>query len=837
MLLKSKAFFLFLLCFLITSLNLFAQLKTIKGRIKDASTGEAMPFVNVSFRGTTIGTVTDFDGYYNLQTINIHDSLTASYIGYKSFSKSTIKNLPIQNIDFQLESSETKLGEVKIVFIEDPAYPIMREVIKNKPNNSSKSLSAYECEVYTKTEFDVDNFSSQIKKQKLYKKIIEVVDSIQHMEGENGKTIVPIFISESISQYYYLNKPEKRKENILKSKVAGLAVTDGSTVSQLIGSTFQQYDFYKNWLSILNKDFVSPLADSWKGYYKYYLIDSLFINNYWCYKIDIEPKRVQDLAFSGTIWIDSKSFALVQINVSIGKSANINFIEQLKIQQELIQTEAGPWLPSKSRVLINVAELTKGSPGILAKFYTSNKNVLVNKPKPLKFFDEVINLDENATKFEKNYWDIHRHDTLSGTERNVYKIIDSVKNIPIVKTYIEIANIISYGYKRIGMFDYGPYSLLFAYNNIEGARFRVGFKSNASFSRKLILNGYLAYGTKDQQFKYDAQVHYLINRKPWTIIGIKYKHDLEQVGRMTDDLIDNNLFVVSTRYGTMRRPFLRNDYQLYFTTDIKKGLRQSLRFRYFDFNPVGDFSFAYYENSFNDNLSNIKYKYETSEISGETRISKDETFIYSENERISIGTKKLPVLTFSYTFGLKGVFNSNFDYIKLGFNAYQNLKMGTLGNSSYIINVGYVPSQVPYPLLYVHRGNQSFFYNAQTFNLMNFFEFVSDAYGSIKYEHHFEGIFFNRLPLVRKLKWRFVAGGNVLWGSVRSENRLIIPDKVNGKMIDGFNSLSNVPYTEVSYGIENIFKFVRLDFVHRLTYRDSPGVSTFGVKISTQFKF
>ncbi len=831
-----KSFFLFFL-FFTSGLNLFAQLKTIKGRVTDASTGEAMPFVSLSFRGTTIGTVTDFDGYYKLQTVNVNDSLTASYVGYKSFTKPAIKNSPLQNIDFQLESSETKLQEVKIVFVEDPAYPIMREVIKHKPQNSIKSLSAYECEVYTKTEFDVDNFSNGIKKQKLYKKIITVVDSIQHLEGENGKPIVPIFISESISQYYYLNKPEKRKENILKSKVAGLAVTDGSTVSQFIGSSFQQYDFYKNWLSILNKDFVSPLADGWKGYYKYYLMDSLSINNYWCYKIDIEPKRVQDLAFSGTIWIDSKSFALVQINVSIGKSANINFIEQLKIQQELLQTEAGPWLPSKSRVLINVAELTKGSPGMLAKFYTSNKNIIVNKPKPLKFFDEVIDLDENAGKFENNYWDIHRHDTLSGTERNVYKIIDSVKNIPMVKTYIEIANIITYGYKRIGKFDYGPYALIFAYNDIEGARFRAGFKSNINFSKKWILNGYLAYGTKDRKFKYDAQVHYLIDRKPWTIIGIKYKHDLEQVGRMTDDLIDNNLFVVSTRYGTMRRPFLRNDYQLYFTTDIKKGLRQSFRFRYFDFNPVGNFTFAYFENLNSDNTTNVNYRFQTGEISGETRISKNETFIYSENERFSIGTKKLPVLTFSYTFGVKGVFNSDFNYIKLGFNAYQNLQMGTLGRATYNINAGYVPSQVPYPLLFVHKGNQSFFYNAQTFNLMNFFEFVSDTYASIKYEHHFEGVFFNRLPLIRKLKWRFVASSDVLWGSVRSENRIIIPDRVDGKKIDGFNSLSNVPYVEVSYGIENIFKFVRLDFVHRLTYRNSPGASTFGVKVSTQFKF
>ena len=833
---KNYFFIIFFACSLIFS-NLFSQQLIIKGRVIDAASGEGMPFVTISFKGTTTGTTTDFDGYYVLQTAHVKDSLTASYVGYKSFSKFVKANLPSQQIDFQLQSIETKLQEVKIVFTEDPAYPIMRKVIKNKDKNSASTLSAYECEVYTKTEFDVDNISEKFKKRKIVKKITAVMDSIQRIAGENGKPILPVFISESISNYFYLKNPVKRKETILKTKVTGIGVGDGSTISQFVGSTFQQYNFYDNWLNILAKDFVSPIADSWKGFYDYYLTDSLYIDSNWCYKIDVEPKRVQDLAFSGKIWIDSKTFALVQIDVSIGKQANLNFIEKIKIQQQLAKTYLGPWLPVKTRILIDVAEITKGSPGMLAKFYTSNKNIIINNPKPVKFYENPLSINENVVEHDNNYWDQHRHDTLSSTEKNIYLMIDSVKNVPIVKTYVEVANIIANGYKKFGGLEIGPYALLVANNNIEGFRPRLGFKTNGDFSKNWIFRGYLAYGFGDKEFKYDAQAHYILNRDHWSMIGYKFRHELEQVGRLTEDLYDNTLFLASTKWGTVRRGFIRNDHQLYFQTDLTHGIRQTFKARHHDFNPLANsFTFAFIEDK-NDVPNSIRRNYITSELIGETRISNGETFVISDNDRYSLGTKKIPVFTLTYIFGFKGIGSSDFDYIKLGFNAYQELRLGTLGRGYFNLDAWYTPSTLPYPLLFVHRGNQSYFYNSLTYNLMNYFEFVSDTYTSLKYEQHFEGLLFNRLPLIKKLKWRFVANTNILYGSVRQENFDIIPATVDNLPVDKFTSLGNVPYVEIGYGIENIFKFVRLDFLHRATYRDSPGATNIGVKVSTQFKF
>jgi hypothetical protein len=829
----------FLLSSVLFSPFLSAQV-LIKGKITDASTGEGMPFVSVAVKGSTQGTSTDFDGFYTLKLNNFPDSLQISSVGYKTRTKSIQKGKPIQVIDFQLEPVAAQLEEVRIVFTEDPAYPIMRKVIAAKAQNNRKALNGYDCENYTKIEFDVDNISEQLRKRKFMKKITAVVDSIDKIAGEDGKPILPVFISEAVSRFYYLGKPEKQKEVIEKTKVTGVGIQDGGTVSQLAGSTFQQYNFYSNWFDIVGKDFVSPLADSWNGYYKYYLEDSLFIGPHWCYKISIEPKRQQDLAFSGYIWIDSKSFALKQIDVSVGKKANLNFVEKIRIQQELIQTEAGPWLPTKTRVLVDIAEITNKSAGILAKFYTSNRDFKVNKPKPISFFDTPLAIEEDAPLKDEGFWQIRRHDSLSTTEQHVYKMIDSLQHIPVVRSYVEVANIVVNGYKKVAKVELGPYLLAYANNKIEGHRFRVGFKTNYDFSKKLILKGYLAYGTLDQRFKYDAQVHYILDRKPWTQMGYLFRYDLEQLGRLTEDIenaYNGALFLASMRFGLQQRAFMRNNHLYYIQRDVIRGFRQTFKLHFYDFNPIPDsFNFAYLRNNA-PGESMLQASFSTTEIIGETRISKDETFIQNDNERISLGTKKLPILTFTYTLGLKNVLGSDFEYLKLGFGASQNLKLGSFGRGYYNLQAGYIPNTLPYPLLYAHRGNQSHFYSYISFNLMNFFEFVSDRYVSLRYEHNFEGLLFNRIPLIRRLKWRMVASTNLLWGGLSEKNLQLIPDSAFGKPVNPIHRLNDIPYVEVSYGIENIFRFLRIDFFHRLTYLSQPySINRFGLRFSTQFK-
>ncbi len=809
-----------------------AQETIVRGKVIDANSGDAVPFVNIVFKGTSIGTTTDFDGNYLIKSTHPTDSLQASYIGYVIKSKLVSKGIR-QTINFQLLEETTNLQAVEVYAGENPAWAILRSVVKNKEANDKRKLTGYEFETYSKIEVDVDKISDKLRQNSIMKEISQVLDSVERIAGEDGKPILPLFITESISKFYYRDNPVLKTEHIQKTKISGVGVEDGALVTQLIGASFQEYNFYQNWLNILSKDFVSPIADGWRIYYEYDLMDSLFIGEDYCYRLDFFPKSPQDLAFTGTLWITKNEFAIRQIDATVGKQANLNFIEKIKIQQELMRTLEGPWLPVRNRLLVDMGEVTKNSAGMLAKFYTSNRNFRINKPLEPSFYNQPIQVAEDARMFEQEkYWDSLRHEPLSETEKNVYKMIDTLKNIPIIKTYTDLFKIIVDGYYDLGKIEVGPYIALGAYNSIEGVRVQGGFKTNANFSRQWMMGSQLAYGFNDNRIKYSAFVQNILSRKHWTTLTLRVRKDIARVGIDDENLADNPLFLAAARWGTFRSGYYFDEMRLSFSRELIKGLSQRVSFRHWTFNPT--YSFGYYEDP-NDHNSAILEAFNTSEISFETRFARDEFFIQNGNERVSMGAIRWPIVTFKYTHGMEGVLGSDFIYDKVRLNITKRIKLGPLGYGKVTATGEYIFDTLPYPLLALHLGNQTPVYAAVTYNLMNYGEFISDHYASLQYRQYFEGFFFNRIPLMSKLNWRLLATGNVILGGMRDANRnLISKHTADGEETLSAGYFTGQPYVELGYGVENIFRFLRIDFIHRLSYLDNPNVRNFGVFFTIQ---
>ena len=669
------------------------------------------------------------------------------------------------------------------------------------------------------------------------------------MAGEDGEAVLPLFISESISDYYYLSSPELKKELIRKTKISGVGIEDGTLVSQFIGSTFQEYNFYQNWLNIWNKEFVSPIADGWKSYYNAFLMDSLLVGGHFCYRIDIIPKRAGDLAFNGSIWITKQEFALKQVDLWVSKGSNLNFIEKLKIQQELEPTDDGPWIPSKTRILTDFQiagefGFKKKMTGVLAKFFTSNRNVITSKPQPTRFYDQKLELLEDATMSDDDFWENNRHLPLTSTEKNVMIMIDTLKQIPPVKRVSDLLTYFGSGYIDLGnSFEVGPWPLFYAHNNIEGNRFRMGGRTTMDFSNKWVLNGYLAYGTKDEQFKYGAGVDYILSRKPWTEVGIYSTRDIQQIGLTFDDVFsDVSLIAFETFYRNLKHhtPYFRRENRIQFSKAMHNGFNQKIVLRNRHYQPINlDSSFNYAYKLLPNTLdSPLQKNFKTTEITLETRWGKDERWIQDDNERFSLGPVRYPVITLRYTLGLEDVLGGDFNYHKVGLNIYKKLKMGFTGVSTLSVTGSKIFGQVPLPLLTAHIGNESIYYVGIAYNTMGFGEFVSDTYASLNYEHHFEGFLLNRIPLFKKLKWRTVATFNVLKGSVSDDNLELHSDVgTNGLPNNAINALDDQPYMEVGYGIENIFRIFRIDAIHRLTYLDDSQGEKFALKFSFQFSF
>lgn len=827
-----KQLFIFLL--ILGSLVSQAQETIISGKITDATTGDPVPFANVLFKGTTVGTTTDFDGNYLIKTSSPADSLLASYIGYRPKVKPVKKGIT-QVINFQLDEDITRLKEVVFLAGENPAFEVLRNTSSNKELHDKRRLYAYETEAYTKIEIAVDNMTEKFRDRKIMQKISQVLDSIERIAGEDGKPILPMFISENISKVYYRDDPQLKTEHILHSKINGLGIEDGYMSTQLIGASFQEYNFYQNWLHIVGKDFISPIADGGRLFYEYDLTDSVYIGNHYCYRIDFFPKSPQDLAFTGTIWITKNEYALKQIDATIGNQANLNFIEKIKIQQELEPTGEGAWFPVKSRVLLDVSELSKNTAGLLAKFYVSNKNILVNNPKHPSFFARAIVTDENAyLNKEEDYWDSLRHEPLSQTEKNVNQMIDTLRNIPIVKTYTDIVLIIIDGYYDVGKIELGPYISTLAVNNIEGVRLQAGFQTTGKFSKKWVVGSQLGYGFDDEKFKYSVNLQRILDKERWSTVSVGHRSDIARVGVDDEALADNYVFLALQRFGNFRRGYYFDESRFSIQREFMKGFSQRIAFRYKTFDPA--FSFGY--KSLEDPVV-VQDAFQTAEVIVESRFARDEVFLQNETERLSLGTDKWPVVTLRYTHGFQGLNGSDFEYDKVFLSFNQHIRYGVIGNADLELAGEYIFDVLPYPLLSTHLGNQTPIYSPVLYNLMDFGEFVSDRFVSLRYNHNFEGLLLNRIPLMQKLKWRLVGTANVLFGSLSQANKDILSDVTP----DGEEALSvgflefNKPYVELGYGVENIFKFFRIDFIHRLTYLDyNPEVKPrkFGVLVGIQ---
>ncbi|SFN89589.1 CarboxypepD_reg-like domain-containing protein [Algoriphagus ornithinivorans] len=819
---------LFSLIFLSFSLSFSYAQVSIKGKVTDAETGDPIPFASVLVLGTGKGMNTDFEGNYELSFSGEADSVRVSYLGYITQTKK-IGSSANQTINFQLRPSDFELEAFVFEAGENPAFEIIRRAVDKRKEFDKRSLEAYETKNYTKIEIDIDQVSDRFTQRKTVQKVTAVLDSIRQLTNDEGEKILPVFFSETISKFYYRNNPELKKEIVEKSKVTGVGITDGSTTSQITGSVFQEYNFYKNWLNILDKEFISPIADSWKVFYDYDLLDSVLVGKDSCYRLQVYPRREQDLAFSGTIWINKETYALKQVDLTVPKSANLNFIERIKIQQELEPTSKGPLIPSKSRIQIKIGQVSPNTAGLLAKFYTATDSVILQDPLPTSFFNNAVELRPDFGNAGEDFWKRNRVDPLSSEEIAILQMVDTLKKIPIIRFYSEGLKFFATGFLPVGKVDLGPWTEFGNYNNVEGFRAGFGMRTNYSFSNKWLIQAYLAYGFKDERFKYSAFVTRILDRQHWTTLQFKSTKEIDQVGLEMESLAGNSIFLAASRFGTLRRPFISTTQQLNFQREFFKGflLKGGLQIAAFD--PLFNFYFLEQENR------ELRSRFETTEARVGLRYGRDEIIIINDNERVSFGPSKWPIFEVNYAKGLQWL-GGDIDYHKLSFYLYQRLNMGLFGVSRYEVDAGKVFGEVPYPILKNHLGNETLFYTTAAFNTMNFNEFASDQYVSLRYRHSFEGFLLNRIPLMKKLKWRAVANGNLLFGSVRNENVLNVPSlDPAGNPLESFGRLDPTkPYLELGYGIENIFKFFRVDFFHRMTYLDAPEARPFVVKVSAQ---
>lgn len=823
---------LFAFIFLVSTLA-FSQTKVSGVILDDAK--QPVSYATVAFKNSAEGVIADENGKFYLESKKTYTTLAVSFVGYKD-KEITLTGEHNYDLKIVLENSN-EIAEVKIYGGKtskknNPAIDILRKIWERKKKNGLRQFNHYQYDKYEKIEFDINSIDSSFMKNKIFRNVEFI---FQHIDTSaiTGKNFLPIFINETMSKVYGDNEKSRTKDVLQANKYSGFGNANNDGVNAFLKDLYADYDIYNNYLKFFDKDFVSPLSRTGIQVYNYVLADSTFIDKKWCYNIVYYPRRKNELTFKGDFWVNDSTFAIKSINMEASKSANINWVRDIYIEQEFDVLNDSVFLLKRDHMMTDFA-LTKkeGSNGMYGKRTTMFKNHEFNQPKDDKFYrEDVNNFDKEVYTKTDDYWDENRFESLNSNEKGIYEMLDTLKTVPKIKRFYNLVSILGSGYVQVGKFDIGPIFSTLGYNDVEGQRVRLGGRTYFGPNDPWRIQGYTAYGFKDDKVKYGINARVMLNKKNRFIVSLGNRRDVEQIGvslTTSNDVLGRS-FASSSFFssGTNNKLTNVNLTNLGFEIEPVKNLVFESSFSYRTLSSASpEFKLDY----FTDNTyTTTSDKITQSEVNFLVNYTPKRKMVGYGVDRIDVDLN-YPRFFVSYSQGLKGVFDSDFNYSKLQLYYRQPLLIGGFGRLFSTLEVGKTFGKVPLSLMGVIPGNQSYFIIDNTYNLLNYYDFVADQYTSLHLEHNFNGKLFSRVPLLRKLNWREIIGVKAVYGSVSDEN---IALNASGQKyqapVDG--------YYEYSAGIGNIFKVMRIDGAWRGSYFNIPEARKFTIRVGFGFYF
>lgn len=801
--------------------------------------GEPVAFANVIFKNSTEGTTTDENGNFYLESDNTYEFLEISFMGFNT------QDIPLTskvnyNMKISLSENTEQLKEV-IVFggkqskKNNPAIDILRKIWAKKRVNGLRKFKQYQYDKYEKVEFDLNTIDSALMKRKIFRGL-EFVFKDLDTSRITGKTYLPIFLNETFSKVYGDNIANVEKEDVLGNKNSGF--DSNQAIIAFIEDLYQDYDVYNNYLKFFDKSFTSPLSRTGIDTYNYILRDSAFIDNKWCYNITYYPRRKNELTFKGDFWVNDTTYAIKNINLEVTKSANINWVKEIYIEQDFDVVSDSVFLLKRDYMLTDFSFKKKEeSKGVYGKRTTVYGDYQFDISKPKQFYKTKSNeFDPLVLNRDSIFWQNSRLESLNKDEKGIYQLLDTLKTVPKFKSFYNIVSILGSGYIEIDKWnlDIGDVYSVFGYNDAEGIRLRGGARTYFGQNDPWRLEGYVAYGFMDKKAKHGFSAKWLLDKKNRLIISGGNRRDVEQLGlslTSTNDVLGRSI-ASSSVFTVGSNDRLSNINLSTFNLEIEPITNFKIR--------VGS-SLRTISSALPDafNLDYIDPELPTGISSEVKQFDLNTMIVYTPGKRtIGYGVERRNIndtystLLLNYTKGFDGFLESDFNYSKLQFSYSQPWQLGGLGRLYSTVEVGKTFGEVPLSLLNVVPGNQTLFTIYNTFPNLDFYEFVTDTYASVHLEHNFNGRIFSRIPMLRKLNLREFVGLRGVWGDLSAGN--IALNSPTNIMLQAPNDKI---YWEYSVGVGNILKFFRIDFNFRGNYLDNPDARPFSVTGEFGFHF
>lgn len=851
-----KSFLLFLLlgcCISVSAQN-------IQGVVTDSLTNEPIPYLSVFYEGKGVGSITDNDGNYKVETRKGWNKLTFSAVGYVTKVVNIIPGVT-KNLNVRMRPDDIMLDEVvvkpkreKYSRKNNPAVELMKKVIAHKKNNKLSENDYYQYNKYQKITMSLNDVTPEMLEKGMYKKMPFLKDQIELCE-ETNKFILPISVDETASQKIYRKHPKSEKTIIKGMSSTGVneLFATGDMLSTVLKDVFTDVNIYDNDIRLLQYPFISPISSSDAiSFYKFNIMDTTFVDKDKCFHLTFVPNNSQDFGFTGHLYVlADSSYTVKKCTMNLPKKSGVNFVDNMDIIQEFEQLPNGEWVLKTDDMIVEMT-LMKIMQGFQIRRTTRYSDYAFDELPQQLFKRKGAEIKEaDAMMRGDDFWNQYRPVPLTQTESSMDMLVKRLEQMPgfkyvifVLKAFIE--NFVETGTKEHpSKVDIGPVNTMISNNYIDGLRLRMSAQTTANLNPHLFFKGYYAYGFKDHRSKYMGEVEYSFNKKeylprefPKNSITFSYQYD---VMSPTDKFLktDKDNVFVSFKTSTVDQMSYVRNIALKYENETQFGLKTTVEVKHSTDEPTGGLAYIT-----NDDQKTLVPEIQTMEASLAFRYAPGETFVNTKQRRIPVSFDA-PVFTLSHTAGFKGVLGGEYNYNLTEIGLYKRFWFSSWGKIDMFVKGGAQWNKVPFPLLIMPAANLSYILQRETFNLINNMEFLNDRYASLDVSWDLNGKIFNRIPLLKKLKWREAIGFKMLYGHLTDKNNpmkhpgdselFLFPTR-DGRPTS-FVMDPKTPYMECSVGIHNIFKILHIDYVRRLNYLDHPDANKWGVRFMVMMTF
>ena len=842
-------------------LSLFVSISAsaqIKGVITDSLTNEPLMYITVQYEGKGVGGISNANGEYQVETRKGWDELTFSAVGY--ISKTVRVGSNNQTVNVKLAPDNVLLNEVvvkpqkeKYSRKNNPAVEFMKKVIENKKALKLEENDYYQYQKYEKMKMSLNDVTPDKMEKGIYKKFSFFKDQVE-VSPKTNKMILPISIKETASKTIFRKNPKSEKTIIEGMNSTGIEefFNTGDMLGTILTDVFSDINIYDDDIRLLQRRFVSPIGRGAISFYKYYLMDTLMVDRQECVHLTFVPQNPQDFGFTGHLYVVKDStYAVKKCTMNLPKKTGVNFVENLDIVQQFEQLPDSNWVLTDDDMTVEL-HFVKGIQGLEVQRTTKYSDYQFTEIEP-RLFRLKGNVIKEANMLAKSdeYWAKVRQVPLTKKESTMDVFMNRIEQIPGFKYVIFgakalIENFVETGSKKHpSKFDFGPINTMITSNYVNGTRFRLSGMTTGNLDPHWSLSGYGAYGTKDKKWFYSGQVAYSFNKREYVLwefpkhyIAFKYTYDVMSPMDKYLATDKDNLFV-GWKWTTVDQMSYMRDATLTYELETNTGFSIQAMARHRNDQPAGQLQ--YWKNNGEtpgqwDEKNTLVHDITTTELGVTLRYAPGETFVNTKQRRVPVSLDA-PTFTLSHTAGFKGVLGGEYNFNLTEASIRKRFWLGSWGKLDVTARAGAQWNTVPFPLLNLPMANLSYItQNNESFNLINNMEFLNDRYASLNLSYDMNGKLFNRIPLIKKLKWREMFRIRGLWGTLTDKNnpyKSNNPDLFLFPMRDGVPTshvMGKTPYVEASVGIYNIFKLLHIEYVRRLTYTDIPGVKKGGIR-------